>query len=272
MIEELKALLPDLIAKHGPQPQTRRGDNIRGPKKKFSYTISKGVFQDFETGESGGVFEVLVYLKLAPNREAAVKYAAWLVNAGKRPEKPFAWRCRNCGSYDTWGITYLYTDEYEALRYIKQRFDCDNCGEKSFSAGRVVNGKIKIGMNGACHLPYRVAEWYASSNDVVYLAEGEKAADILRLRYHKQATSVEKWTPEIVGYFQGFKVFIVADRDKAGLEKARAAKAALDACGVQNKIITHADETNDIADGAIAHRDAQSIYWEKPHGKYKAAS
>lgn len=152
----------------------------------------------------------------------------------------------------------MYQDEYDDLKYIRQRWDCDSCGEKYFTAGHIENNRFKTGKNYTGKLPYRLSEWYCSANDVVYLAEGEKCCDILRHRFLKQSTSVEKWDAETAKYFTGFKVIIIADRDQPGRIKAETAKAVLDAAGVKNQIIQHDDEnTNDIAD----YFNAENLYW-----------
>ena len=73
--------MPELVAIHAPQPQIRRGFQIRcGKDEYFAYDTEQGVYKDFKSGESGGgVFDLLVYFGLAKNEDDAKKVAADLI-------------------------------------------------------------------------------------------------------------------------------------------------------------------------------------------------
>jgi hypothetical protein len=115
-----------------------------------------------------------------------------------------------------------YTDEDGISLFLKQRYKTYDAKGKTYKTLRVMPDNSRVGKLGDCRIvPYRLPEVLQAVADgkVIYIAEGEKAADALCSLGVVATTShagAGNWSPELNQYFTGANVVIVPDNDVAG--------------------------------------------------------
>ena len=115
-----------------------------------------------------------------------------------------------------------YTDEDGISLFLKQRYKTYDAKGKTYKTLRVMPDNSRVGKLGDCRIvPYRLPEVLQAVADgkVIYIAEGEKAADALCSLGVVATTShagAGGWNPDLNQYFTGANVVIVPDNDIAG--------------------------------------------------------
>ena len=115
-----------------------------------------------------------------------------------------------------------YTDEDGISLYIKQRFKTFDSKGKTYKTLRVMPDGSRVGKLGDCRLvPYKLPDLQqaTAAGRVVYITEGEKAADALGSLGVVATTShagAGNWSPELNQYFAGANVVVVPDNDQVG--------------------------------------------------------
>jgi hypothetical protein len=115
-----------------------------------------------------------------------------------------------------------YTDEDGTSLFIKQRFKTFDSKGKTYKTLRVMPDGSRVGKLGDCRLvPYKLPELRqaTAAGRVVYITEGEKAADALGSLGVVATTShagAGNWSPELNQYFAGANVVVVPDNDQVG--------------------------------------------------------
>jgi len=115
-----------------------------------------------------------------------------------------------------------YTDEDGISLFLKQRYKTYDAKGKTYKTLRVMPDNTRVGKLGDCRIvPYRLPEVLQAVADgkVIYIAEGEKAADALCGLGVVATTShagAGGWNPDLNQYFTGANVVIVPDNDIAG--------------------------------------------------------
>lgn len=279
LIERLKRYGDEFVITVFGKP--RRVENCNG-KRWFRYEKDRAlsispdqlVGNDFSSGDGGkGIFALMVAHNKAASTTSAAAFAfGWLEErerSGKPPTKaratnhPRGVEGRQLNETDaicaciqegaSW-ISFPYSDASGELLYVKQRLQCLTCGEKVCWYGRVVSGRYKKGLAGIHKVPYALRDWSASPDPAVSLAEGEPCADVLRVYFGQQATTVDPpWTLELAGYFRGRDVTIYPDRDPTGQEKCATACEAL--AGIARSINVYRGDysgLNDVADYVLS--------------------
>ena len=126
-----------------------------------------------------------------------------------------------------------YTDEDGVTLFIKQRYKTFDAKGKTYKQLRVdEQGRRHASITGAKIVPYNLPELEQArqSNRVVFLTEGEKAADALTsigvcaTCTHQGASSFPE---DAIQYFAGLNVVILPDNDKVGWEYAKKAVSAI---------------------------------------------
>ena len=121
---------------------------------------------------------------------------------------------------------YSYTDEKGALLAQKTRWEktVDGKRVKTITWGHQEGNRWKPGSNGMA-VPYRLPELVKA--ETVFLCEGEKDADNLRIRglaatcTPDGAGNGSKWRDTYTPYFAGKTVYILQDNDQIGKEFAQ---------------------------------------------------
>ena len=115
-----------------------------------------------------------------------------------------------------------YTDEDGISLFLKQRFKTYDAKGKTYKTLRVMPDGSRVGKLGDCRIvPYRLPEVRQAVADgrVIYICEGEKAADALCSLGVVATTShagAGGWNPDLNQYFTGANVVVVPDNDIAG--------------------------------------------------------
>jgi hypothetical protein len=115
-----------------------------------------------------------------------------------------------------------YTDEDGVTLFVKQRFKTFDSKGKTYKTLRVMPDNSRVGKLGDCRIvPYKLPDLQqaTAAGRVVYITEGEKAADALGSLGVVATTShagAGNWSPELNQYFTGANVVIVPDNDISG--------------------------------------------------------
>ena len=111
----------------------------------------------------------------------------------------------------------------------------------------------KWNMNGVRRVLYHLPEVLKAraNGETIYLVEGEKDVETLRMRGHTATTSpmgAGKWQPEYSEMLSACNVVIIADADTPGRDHARAVKEALDEVGSVVAVAEAMNGCKDITD------------------------
>jgi hypothetical protein len=115
-----------------------------------------------------------------------------------------------------------YTDEDGVSLFVKQRYKTYDAKGKTYKTLRIMPDNSRVGKLGDCRIvPYRLPEVLQAVSDgrVIYICEGEKAADALCSLGVVATTShagAGGWNPDLNQYFTGANIVIVPDNDVAG--------------------------------------------------------
>ena len=126
-----------------------------------------------------------------------------------------------------------YTDEDGVSLFVKQRFKTNDTKGKTYKTLRVMPDNSRVGKLGDCRIvPYKLPDLQqaTAAGRVVYITEGEKAADALGSLGVVATTSHAgsgSWNPELNQYFTGANVVIVPDNDVSGWSYATKVVEAL---------------------------------------------
>jgi len=117
---------------------------------------------------------------------------------------------------------WVYTDEDGISLFLKQRYKTYDAKGKTYKTLRVMPDGSRVGKLGDCRIvPYRLPELRQAVADgrVIYICEGEKAADALCSLGVVATTShagAGGWNPDLNQYFANANVVVVPDNDTAG--------------------------------------------------------
>jgi hypothetical protein len=126
-----------------------------------------------------------------------------------------------------------YTDEDGVSLFVKQRFKTNDTKGKTYKTLRVMPDNTRVGKLGDCRIvPYKLPDLQqaTAAGRVVYIVEGEKAADALGSLGVVATTSHAgsgNWSPELNQYFAGANVVVVPDNDVSGWSYATKVVEAL---------------------------------------------
>jgi hypothetical protein len=126
-----------------------------------------------------------------------------------------------------------YTDEDGISLFIKQRFKTFDSKGKTYKTLRVLPDGTRVGKLGDCRIvPYKLPDLQqaTAAGRVVYITEGEKAADALGSLGVVATTShagAGNWNSELNQYFADANVVVVPDNDISGWQYAQKVVEAL---------------------------------------------
>jgi hypothetical protein len=115
-----------------------------------------------------------------------------------------------------------YVDEDGISLFLKQRYKTNDIKGKTYKTLRVMPDGSRVGKLGDCRIiPYRLPELRQAIADgrVIYITEGEKAADSLCSLGVVATTShagAGGWNQDLNQYFAGANVVVVPDNDQVG--------------------------------------------------------
>jgi len=214
------------VARHllgEPNAGLSKANELRfGTNGSLAVDLDKGVWHSHETGEGGGVLDLI-------ERETAIsvraEQMAWLETHGFKPEPLRRVEVAQ----------YSYVDENGVLLFQVVRFEPKDFRQRC-PAGNGWSWSVK----GARKVPYRLPDLLAAPDATIYVVEGEKDVDRLMqlgLLATCNAGGAGKWSAELSEFFRGRRVVILPDNDEPGRKHAAKACAALGSVGAMVRVI-----------------------------------
>jgi len=122
--------------------------------------------------------------------------------------------------------SWNYTDEDGSVLFVKHRYKTHDTKGKTYKLMSFVNGRQIPSMKDVKIVPYQLPELLDAvrANRVIYICEGEKAADAVRSLKLVATTchgGASSWFKDINPYFQNASVVILPDNDAPGHKYAR---------------------------------------------------
>jgi putative DNA primase/helicase len=235
--------------------QSKPGNLRFGSRGSLSVDLKQGVWHDHESGQGGGVLD-LIERTLGLSGRAAVD---WLERQGiheaanenepKPARKP---RARLLAAYD-------YVSEAGELLFQVCRME-----PKDFRQRKPVESGWSWSVKGVRQVPYRLPQMLEQPEAVVFIVEGEKDADALAaagLVATCNAGGANKWPKALAPYFNGRHVVILPDNDEAGRTHAAlvAGKLAGVAASVRTLELPNLPPKGDASDWLAAGNDAAQL-------------
>ena len=177
-----------------------------GAKGSKTVDLNSGTWYDFEVGEGGGCIDLLKQYFPDENPLEILK------NRYGLEQNP-----QNTTTHTAQSILiarYDYTNEDGEIVYSKLKYEPKDFRWKS-EQGYSIKGIKRI--------PYALTEVLDAGNKYIFLCEGEKDADALRVRNMIGTTfgGASDIPDEALHYFKGKRIFIVGDYDTAGMKRVR---------------------------------------------------
>jgi hypothetical protein len=212
------------VARHywgEPNPRLSKGTEIRwGNNGSKSIDVRKGVWTDFETGESGGVVALVKANEPASINGNIPDVLEKKFGISKQQQKALPVVPSLARSYD-------YYNSDGVLAYQVLRFD----NPKTFRQRRPDDrGGWINSIKDIEALPYNLPAIIQNPTAPVFIVEGEKCADALielGLIATTNSGGSKNWKPELAQYFADRNVVVLPDNDEAGQAHADTVIAAL---------------------------------------------
>ena len=221
-------LLGDPNPDHSTSTEWRWGRN-----GSLSVDLEKGAWHDHETGEAGGVLDLV--RREARDWTATSDLGEWLAGHGiaandnaTNDNAPKKTKPRLVASYEYKGAAgqvVLVVDRYEPKTF-RQRKPDGNGGWQHKDVSK-----------GLTHVPYRLADLLENPTAPVYIVGGEKDVNNLRklnILATCNAGGEGKWWDELTPWFKGRDVIILPDNDNTGRKHADIVRSKL--AGVASRI------------------------------------
>lgn len=159
-------------------------------------------------------------------------------------------------------VEYIYKDENSALYIRVSRYY--RSGVKSFAQSRW-NGTAWVnGVTGLAKIPYRLPELLSDATKPVFICEGEKDADRLKLLSLMGTTSsggAGKWHESLNQWFHGRVVYVLPDNDEPGRKHADDVARHLSPVAASVHVVSLPDlpEKGDVSDWLNSGGDAAGL-------------
>ena len=246
------------VARHywgEPNPRLSKGTELRfGNNGSKSVDIRKGVWTDFESGESGGVVALVKANEPASINGNIPDVLERKFGISRQQQKSLPVVPSLARSYD-------YYNADGVLAYQVLRFD----NPKTFRQRRPDDrGGWINSIKDIDPLPYNLPAIITNPQAPVFIVEGEKCADALielGLIATTNSGGSKNWKPELAQYFEGRNVVVLPDNDEAGQAHADTVIAAL--YGTVGKIkrldLPNLPPKGDVADWLAAGGDKAAL-------------
>lgn len=242
------------------EPTERKANELRyGTRGSLSIDIESGVWHDHEANAGGGVL-ALIERETGNAGRAAI---AWMEERGivaandnvPAPRKQF----NVAASYD-------YYDADGVLQFQVCRLD-----PKDFRQRRPdENGGWSWSVKGVQQVPYRLPQFLARPDEIIFIAEGEKDADnlaALGLLATCNAGGANKWPDALNRHFKGREVVILPDNDDAGRAHASLVAGKLQGIAASVRVLALPDlpPKGDVSDWLAAGGDESELLQMAQH-------
>jgi putative DNA primase/helicase len=216
--------------------------------------LEKGAWHDHESGQGGGVLDLIVYQGEAKTKSQAVK---WLDAQGIRPANLNTPAVRS-----VLAETYNYTDADGVLLFQVCRYE-----PKTFRQRRPddsARGGWSWTVKGVQQVPFRLPQMLAAPEEIIFIVEGEKDANALAalgLIATCNAGGAGKWPDALAQHFAGRRVVVLPDNDSAGRDHANVVALKLRGIVADVRILElpGLPEKGDVSDWLTAGGDAAEL-------------
>lgn len=221
-----------------PNAALSKANDLRfGKRGSLSVKLPEGVWQSHETGQGGGVLDLIVFQGEASDKHGAAEWLranGFLAAQNDNAKTATAPKPRKAAKPFNIVAQYDYLDEDGVLLFQVCRMEPKDFRQRRPNASGGWDWKV----NGVRQVPYRLPQLLAADpSAMVFVTEGEKDADRLAaagLVATCNAGGAGKWPAGIVPFFRGRRVVILQDNDQAGI--AHAGKVAGAICGVAESV------------------------------------
>jgi 5S rRNA maturation endonuclease (ribonuclease M5) len=234
------------------EPTKRSKTELRwGTNGSKSVCLKKGVWTDFESGESGGLVDLARANEPATINGSIADVLQRKFGIAKNGQ------AESCSTKrQTLVKQYDYRDASGSLAYQVERYE----NPKTFRQRRPDgNGGWLYNLNGVQPVLYNLPELLNRTAEPIYLVEGEKDADALMAEGVLATTNsggAAKWDNSLTESLKGRDVIILTDNDEPGLMRAQRLIKALTgvAKSVEAKDPSVFPEKGDVSDFLVSHR------------------
>lgn len=236
------------------EPTSKRGTELRwGTHGSKSVCLRKGVWTDFETGESGGVVALVKANEPASINGNIPDVLERKFGISRQAQKALPVVPQMARSYD-------YYNEDGELAYQVMRFE-----PKTFRQRRPDgNGGWINSIKDVEPLPFNLPAIITNPTAPIFVVEGEKCAEALidlGLVATTNSGGSKNWKPELARHFAGRNVIVLPDNDEAGQAHADTVIAALHPVASKIKRLDLPDlpPKGDVADWLQAGGDKATL-------------
>lgn len=219
-----------------PNQQLSTAKELRfGRKGSLSVDPIKGIWSDFETGDSGGFFDLIKQETDTDDPMGWLRQNSYATDtreqSGKAQKEVSSLSLKPASAPNKQAASYTYTSEScEPLYRILRGYDTG--GNRTFKQQRFdhaseqwMNGLKDVQGNSAVTKTlYNLAELVRRPNESVHIVEGEKDCETLKRLGLLATTSggAQSWKPEFAQWLKGRDVIVLPDHDSAGAKYADA--------------------------------------------------
>ncbi|MFJ2995475.1 VapE domain-containing protein [Pandoraea sp. NPDC087047] len=249
------SLMPTVAQALYGEPTERKANELRfGSRGSLSVKLDDGTWFSHEDNKGGGVLD-LIERETGKAGRAAVE---WMEQQGivavndNTPAPVPAPRKHVAATYD-------YVDADGALLFQVCRME-----PKDFRQRRPDGKGWSWSVKGIEQVPYRLPELLASSEEIIFVVEGEKDADNMAERgllATCNAGGANKWRDELTPHFKGRHVVILPDNDDAGHAHAHLVTNKLRGVAASVRVVTlpNLPEKGDVSDWLEAGHGADEL-------------
>lgn len=231
-----------------PNAKLSKPNDLRfGTKGSLSVNLDKDSWYDHETGEGGGVLDLVSRHTGRPDGRQ------WLIENGHLQQAIPPRSPSPAAEYD-------YADEYSELQFqVVKTSDGRFFQRQPDGSGGWVNN-----LKGVKLVPYRLPELKAKPDAAVYIVEGEKDVDNLRavgLLATCNAGGAGKWRDEYSEHLRGRDVVVVPDNDVPGRKHRDQVVQSLGGVAKSMRVLElpGLDEKGDVSDWLAAGGTADEL-------------
>lgn len=214
-----------------PNQQLSTAKELRfGRKGSLSVDPIKGIWSDFETGDSGGFFDLIKRQVDTDDPMQWLRQNGFIDDTRKSKKESLSLSLKAAAPTKK-AATYVYaTPEGEPIYRVMRGYDAN--GNRTFkqqrfdhASGQWLNGlKDAQGNSTVEKTLFNLPELVSRPNDTVFILEGEK--DVMTLKslglLATTAGGANSWRNEFADWFKGRDVVVIPDHDSAGAKYADA--------------------------------------------------
>lgn len=235
----VKPVLSQILGEHNQELSTAKELRF-GRKGSLSVDPVKGIWSDFETGDSGGFFDLIKQETGTDDPMQWLRQHGYATDtrgqSGKAQKEVSHSSLKPATAPTKQAATYTYaTESGEPLYRVLRSYD--DQGQRQFkqqrfdnNSGAWLNGLKDVQGNSAVTKTlYNLVELVERPNESVHIVEGEKDCETLKRLGLLATTSggAQSWRNEFAEWLRGRDLVVIPDHDSAGAKYADAVTQSL---------------------------------------------